>query len=146
MIRSGFLLRLLRGFLQYVISLLGASAFYVLTISLIALIVTEDVYQLSCTVWFIGILLLFYGFLASLLWELVFHIVHFKTLWRGGMFYGLLGATCGIISITIVHFNIGEITNQGWIYAFSLVMASMGILGIGAFIFYLLRRIPYNDH
>lgn len=139
------LLRFLRGILQYVISLFGVSAFYILTISLIALIVADNIYQLIWTVWFIGILSIFYGFLASLLWELIFHLVHFKTLWRGGVFYGLLGATCGIVSIAIVHFNIGEITSQGWIYTFSLVTASMGLLGIGGFIFYVLRRVSYYD-
>lgn len=127
----------LREVLQYIMSLAGASTFYVLIIASIALMTMDDFSQMKWAVWFVGILLLFYGFIASLLWELVFQFAHFKTLWRGGVLYLLLGAICGGVATAVVHFNVAETDVMGWI-------GGMTIMGIAAFIFYAIRRIPHQ--
>lgn len=129
-------MKVTRGIFQYLMSLAGASIFYVLIIALISLIVTDDVNQFKSAVWFIGVLLIFYGFIASLIWELFFHLINFKTWWRGGVFYLLLGAICGGIAIAIVHYNLGETDVWGMI-------GSLIIMGVAAFVFYAIRRIPY---
>lgn len=112
--------------------------FYLLTISLLAWIVADDVNQLTVIAVVGGGYLLFYGFIASLLWELLFHFIHLKTFLRGGIFYLFLGIICGglvaVVTDTADELNVNV---TGWI-------ASMSIMGIGAFVFYAIRRIPHK--
>lgn len=133
-------MKVLREIAQYIVSLLGVFVFYILIVLIMALIKNNDFHQIIWTISFIGILLLFYGFFASLLWELIFHLIQFKTLRRGGVFYLLLGAICGGLVIFIVHVNIGEINSQGWLNAIPTVIGSMSIMGVSALIFYIIRR------
>jgi len=125
-------------------SLVGASVFYISMITVIALVTINDVDQFTWAVWLNGILFLFYGCIVSIFWEFVFHMTYFKTLWRGGLLYFLLGALCGGIAVGMIHYTIGEIHLMGWMNAVILVIGSMSIMGVGAVIFYLIRRIPHK--
>src|SRR5699024_9524059 len=91
---------------------------------------------LYCLARFVSVIVFF----ASLLWELIFHLIQFKAVRRGGVFYLLLGVICGGLVIFIVHVNIGEINSQGWLNAIPTVIGSMSIMGVSALIFYIIRR------
>ena len=55
--------------------------------------------------------------------------------WQGLLFFVLFGGICGGITTAIVHFKIGEADIMVWI-------GGMTLMGIAAFIFYTIRRIP----
>lgn len=126
-------MRVPRGMLKYFISFIGAYAFCFLIIALISLLSSGNADEIKWSIWFIGLIVLFYVFIGSLLWEFLFGLISFKS-WRiGGFFYFLFGVIYGGITIAIVTLTIGEVLVMGWI-------VGMIMIGIAAFIFYAIRK------
>src|SRR5690625_933915 len=94
-------MRVPRGMLKYFISFIGAYAFCFLIIALISLLSSGNADEIKWSIWFIGLIVLFYVFIGSLLWEFLFGLISFKS-WRiGGFFYFLFCVIYGCITIAI---------------------------------------------
>lgn len=103
---------------------------------MITLFIGGNISEMLLTLWFIGLLTLFYVFIGSLVWELSFHIIPFKASKLAAAFYFIFGVIYGGIALTIITSTIGEATPIVWV-------VGMSMIGLAALIFYLVRWMPY---
>lgn len=132
-VRGKMIMKQIHSFYKYLISFLGAFVFMFIIISIFALASTDSMTHALWAIWFIGILALFYLFISSIFWELLFRFVPLKSPLIEIIMNFLYGAICASIALTIITSTIGEVFTIAWVI-------SIFIFGIAAIIFYFIRK------